>query len=81
MTKYTVTGMSCAAFAARVEQAAKAVPGAGNCAVNLLTGILSVEGNADPTAIVAAVTAAGYGASLQGEKAAATPKQKKAPTA
>ena len=63
MEQYNVTGMSCAACAARVEKAVKAVPGVESCAVSLLTNSMGVEGTADPAAVVAAVTKAGYGAS------------------
>lgn len=66
MQQYTVTGMSCAACSGRVEKAVSAVPGVSSCAVNLLTGSMGVEGSATPEAIIAAVTAAGYGAALRG---------------
>ncbi len=66
MEKYTVTGMSCAACAARVEKAVKKVQGVTSCSVSLLTNSMGVEGNAGSTEIVAAVEKAGYGASLQG---------------
>ena len=62
MEQYTVTGMSCAACSARVEKAVSAVPGVTSCSVSLLTNSMGVEGTADPTAIVCAVEAAGYGA-------------------
>ena len=65
MEQYNVTGMSCAACAARVEKAVRAVPGVESCAVSLLTNSMGVEGAADPAAVVAAVTKAGYGASLK----------------
>lgn len=65
MQQYTVTGMSCAACSGRVEKVVSAVPGVSSCAVNLLTGSMSVEGNATPEAIIAAVSAAGYGAALR----------------
>ena len=61
--RYSVTGMMCAACSARVEKAVRAVPGVVSCAASLLTNELSVEGDADPAAVVAAVEAAGYGAS------------------
>lgn len=61
MTVYRVTGMSCAACAARVEAAVAGVAGVKTCAVNLLSGKLSVEGTASPDAIECAVVAAGYG--------------------
>ncbi len=66
MKQYNVTGMSCAACSARVEKAVKAVPGVEACAVSLLTNSMGVEGSADPAAVIAAVTAAGYGASEKG---------------
>ncbi len=63
MKQYTVTGMSCAACSARVEKAVSALPGVSECAVNLLTGSMGVEGTASPEQIIAAVEKAGYGAS------------------
>ena len=66
MQQYNVTGMSCAACSARVEKAVKGVPGVTACAVSLLTNSMGVEGTADEKSIVAAVEAAGYGASLKG---------------
>ena len=66
MEQYTVTGMSCAACAARVEKAVRAVPGVESCAVSLLTNSMGVEGNADEQSIIAAVEAAGYGARRKG---------------
>ena len=66
MKKYNVTGMSCAACSARVEKAVRGVPGVQSCAVNLLTNSMGIEGSADPKDIIAAVEAAGYGASLKG---------------
>ncbi len=62
MEKYNVTGMSCAACAARVEKAVKSVDGVTSCAVNLLTNSMSVEGDADSSFVIKAVEAAGYGA-------------------
>ncbi len=66
MEQYTVTGMSCAACSARVEKAVSHVPGVTSCSVSLLTNSMGVEGTADPQAVIAAVQAAGYGASLKG---------------
>ncbi|MBR2942153.1 MAG: heavy metal translocating P-type ATPase [Clostridia bacterium] len=71
MDQYTVTGMSCAACSARVEKAVSAVPGVSACSVSLLTNSMGVEGSADPHAIIAAVEAAGYGASKKGDAQAA----------
>ena len=65
MQQYNVTGMSCAACSARVEKAVGKVPGVKACAVSLLTNSMGVEGTAEPEAIIAAVKAAGYGASLK----------------
>ena len=66
MEQYEVTGMTCAACSARVEKAVKAVPGVTDCAVSLLTNSMSVEGTVPAAAVVAAVQAAGYGASVKG---------------
>ncbi len=65
MEQYHVTGMSCAACSARVEKAVRAVEGVDSCSVSLLTNSMGVEGSADPRKIIAAVKAAGYGASLK----------------
>ena len=65
MEQYTVTGMSCAACSARVEKAVSHVSGVTSCSVSLLTHSMGVEGTADPQAVIAAVQAAGYGASLK----------------
>ena len=66
MEQYTVTGMSCAACSARVEKAVSHVSGVTSCSVSLLTNSMGVEGTADPQTVIAAVQAAGYGASLKG---------------
>ena len=66
MKQYNVTGMSCAACSARVEKAVNKVPGVTACSVSLLTNSMGVEGTAEPTAIIAAVETAGYGASEKG---------------
>ncbi len=68
MEQYNVTGMSCAACSARVEKAVSKVDGVSSCSVSLLTNSMGVEGTASPTAIIKAVEAAGYGASLKGAK-------------
>ena len=70
MKQYNVTGMSCAACSARVEKAVKKVPGVESCSVSLLTNSMGVEGTAAPADIIAAVTAAGYGASEKGAERA-----------
>ncbi len=68
MEQYTVTGMSCAACSARVEKAVSKVPGVTACSVSLLTNSMGVEGSASPEAVIAAVTAAGYGAAKKGAR-------------
>ncbi len=67
MEQYQVTGMSCAACVSRVEKAVSKVNGVASCSVSLLTNSMGVEGTASPEAIIAAVQAAGYGASRKGE--------------
>lgn len=61
MEKYSVSGMSCAACSARVEKATLAVDGVTGCAVNLLTGMMTVEGTAAASDVCSAVEKAGYG--------------------
>lgn len=66
MRTFSVTGMSCAACAVRVEKAVCGVPGVTSCAVSLLTNSMGVEGTADAATIVQAVVDAGYNAQPQG---------------
>ena len=66
MEQYTVTGMSCAACAARVEKAVTSVKGVTSCSVSLLTNSMGVEGNADENDIIEAVRKAGYDAIKKG---------------
>ena len=66
MEQYHVTGMSCAACSSRVEKAVSKVPGVESCSVSLLTNSMGVEGTASQEAVIAAVEAAGYGASCKG---------------
>ena len=76
MEQYNVTGMSCAACSARVEKAVSNVDGVTSCSVNLLMNSMGVEGTASPESIIAAVEAAGYGASLKNAPSAAKAAQK-----
>ena len=62
MEQYTVTGMSCAACASRVEKAVSGVSGVTSCSVSLLTNSMGVEGTAGADEIIAAVRLAGYDA-------------------
>ena len=68
--------MSCAACSARVEKAVSKVDGVTSCSVNLLMNSMGVEGTASPESIIAAVEAAGYGASLKNAPSAAKAAQK-----
>ncbi len=68
MKTYTVTGMSCAACSNRVEKAVSNVPGVTQCAVNLLTNSMGVDGSASSKDIIKAVEKAGYGAFIKGEE-------------
>ncbi len=61
--KFDVTGMSCSACSAHVEKAVGKVAGVSACSVSLLTNSMGVEGTALEQDIIAAVEAAGYGAS------------------
>jgi len=59
--EFAVSGMSCAACAARVEKAARNVPGVITASVNFSLGRLTVEAVPDSAAaIIAAVEDAGY---------------------
>lgn len=62
--KYDITGMSCAACAARIEKAVSKVPGVSSVSVNLLTNSMLAEGTASSSDVINAVEAAGYGAKL-----------------
>ena len=79
MTRYIVTGMSCAACSSRVEKAVSAVEGVESCSVSLLTNSMGVEGSATDEAVIEAVRHAGYGAQRwesEGEKKASAPAEK-----
>ncbi len=65
MKQYSITGMSCAACAARVEKAVSCVDGVKSCSVSLLTNSMGIEGNVSDEAVIAAVEKAGYGAGVK----------------
>lgn len=67
MEQFQVTGMSCAACSARVEKAVSQIEGVESCSVSLLTNSMGVSGNVSPDQIIAAVEAAGYGATVKGD--------------
>ena len=66
MEQYNVTGMSCAACSARVEKAVSQLDGVESCSVSLLTNSMGVTGDVSAENVIAAVEAAGYGASIKG---------------
>lgn len=68
--------MSCAACSSRVEKAVSKLPGVASCSVSLLTNSMGVEGTASQSEIIAAVEAAGYGASVKGADAGAKKAQR-----
>ena len=76
--KFQVTGMTCAACSARVEKVTRAVDGVQKADVNLLGGTMQVEAVSDDVtdAIIQAVTNAGYGASVPGERKSAKKEEK-----
>ncbi len=65
---FDITGMTCAACAARVEKVAGSVDGVDKAEVNLLIGKLTVycAGEVSEAAVISAVESAGYGASIAG---------------
>ncbi len=64
--KYHITGMSCAACAARINNAVSKIAGVKEVKVNLLTNsmLVTYEDNVTSKDIISAVEKAGYGASL-----------------
>ncbi len=74
MEQYHVTGMTCAACSARVEKAVRGVDGVTDCTVSLLTNSMRVDGTAASAAVIAAVTNAGYSATVKGAQREKTAK-------
>ena len=68
MRQFNITGMSCAACSARVENAVSSLDGVSSCSVNLLTNSMVVEGNVSDDEIISAVIKSGYGATIKGKK-------------
>ncbi len=85
--RFTVSGMTCSACSARVENAVKKINGVSEVAVNLLTGSMSVKYECPDTDIINAVERAGYSAALADENAhqrqsdAAKPRDENGPDA
>lgn len=67
MTKYGITGMSCAACSARIEKVVGRIPGVKTCSVSLLTNSMVVDGDVDSKVIIDAVNNAGFKATLQAD--------------
>lgn len=62
----SIEGMTCASCVSRVERALRSVPGVTQAVVNLATEKAGVQGSASAPALIAAVEATGYQASLDG---------------
>ena len=66
MKQYSITGMSCAACANRIEKTVAHINGVESCSVSLLTNSMGVEGTASSETIIQAIENIGYGASEKG---------------
>ena len=68
--QFNITGMTCAACSARVEKVSGKVAGVQHVEVNLLAGtmVVTAENDSVVAPVIAAVTQAGYGARLEGDK-------------
>jgi len=66
-TTIAVTGMTCGSCARTVERRLRRVPGVETAAVDLELGVAIVSGTAAPSSLIAAIEAAGYGASRERE--------------
>ena len=62
--RLSIDGMHCASCVAKVEAALNAVPGVEQAAVNLAERSAAIEGEADPSALIAAIEATGRTASV-----------------
>ena len=58
---YKISGMSCSACVARVENAVNGLEGVDSCSVSLLNKSMIIEGTASSESIINAVKKAGYG--------------------
>lgn len=74
-----ISGMTCASCAGRVERALNKVPGVKTVSVNLANEQAHIETNGEPdsAALIAAVTKAGYGATLAQDPALSADQQHK----
>lgn len=64
MTNLKITGMTCGHCVRSVTGALKTVPGVTSAEVDLKAGSATVEGAADPAALVSAVVEEGYQAEV-----------------
>ena len=64
MTTFKVSGMTCANCVRHVTEAVNSGAGVISVDVNLDAATANVEGSADSAAVIAAIVAAGYEASL-----------------
>lgn len=60
MMQINVSGMTCDHCVSAVSKAVKTLPGVTDVAVDLKQGLVTVQGNADATAIRKAITEEGY---------------------
>jgi Cu+-exporting ATPase len=65
-----VTGMTCGGCTGTVERVLSKVPGVMSATVDFDLGVAIVNGSAVPSKLIAAVEAAGYGASVADESTA-----------
>lgn len=75
MKEYKVTGMTCAACSARVENAAKKTEGLESCTVSLLTNSMIATGEYNEKDLIANIKKAGYGILPKGEQVQEEPKK------
>ncbi|WP_293910846.1 heavy-metal-associated domain-containing protein [Deinococcus sp.] len=64
-TQLTISGMTCGHCQTAVAKALKSVPGVQEAQVDLAQGTATVQGQADLQALLAAITAEGYGAQVR----------------
>ena len=77
--RFEVTGMTCAACSARVENVTKKISGVESADVNLLAGsmVIEAEDSSCVEPVIKAIQNAGYGASLKGDTKSEKPRVSK----
>ena len=63
MIRFSVSGMTCGHCVQAVERSVRAAAPGARVDVDLMTGVVTVDGKADPAAVQAAIVDAGYEAS------------------